>query len=55
MIPEIKNDGEYKKALERADEIFFAEENTAEWHEFNKLVDLIEKYEDEHFPIGHPP
>jgi HTH-type transcriptional regulator / antitoxin HigA len=50
----IKTEAEYKTALQRLDEIFFAEENTTEGDEAEVLVLLIETYENEHYPIAAP-
>jgi HTH-type transcriptional regulator/antitoxin HigA len=50
----LKTENEYKLALQRLEEIFFAEENTPEGDEAEVLVLLIENYEQQHFPIGPP-
>ena len=50
----IKTEEEYKVALKRLEEIFFAEENTPEGDEAELLVLLIENYEELHYPIGPP-
>ena len=50
----IKTEEEYEKALERLNIIFHAEEGTTEGDEADILILLIEKYEDEHYPIEDP-
>ena len=54
MIKNIRSDEDLTAALSRLEEIFFAEEGTPEDHERSVLSDLIEAYEDEHYPIGLP-
>ena len=54
MIEKIRSDEDLTAALARLEEIFFAEERTPEDHERSVLSDLIEAYEDEHYPIGLP-
>ena len=53
-IKPIKTKKEYKVALERLEEIFDARPNTKEGDELEILSMLIEKYEDEHYPIESP-
>lgn len=53
-IKAIKSDQDYNQALIRLGEIFHAEIDTSEGDEAEILSILIEKYEDEHFPIGMP-
>ena len=50
----IKTKKDYQQALERLELIFDAKKNTSEGDELEILSILIEKYEDEHFPIGFP-
>ncbi len=50
----IKTDEDYQKALKRLEEIFEAPNETPEGDEAEVLSILIEKYEDEHFPIDPP-
>ncbi len=50
----IKTEVEYKVALKRLEQIFFAEENTPEGDEAELLILLIENYEQQHYPIGPP-
>ena len=53
-IKAIKTDKDYTQALERLEEIFHASPNTKEGDEAEVLSILIEKYEDEHYPIEAP-
>lgn len=50
----LKTEEEYNKALKRLETIFDAPANTAEGDEADILGILIEKYEDEHYPIDAP-
>ena len=50
----IRTEEEYEAALARIDEIFDAEMGTAEGEELDELADLVESYEDKHYPIGLP-
>ena len=50
----IRNDADLDAAFARLDVIFLAEEGTPEGDERDILVDLIELYEDKHYPIGPP-
>lgn len=50
----IRTEEEYKAALARIDEIFDAETGSAEGEELDELADLVESYEDKHYPIGMP-
>ena len=50
----MKTEEDYKAALERLEEIFQAPENTPEGDEAESLSVLIEKYEDENYPISAP-
>ena len=50
----IRTEEDYKEALARIDEIFNAEKGTSEGEELDELVDLVELYEDKHYPIGLP-
>ncbi len=55
MIPKIiKTENEYRKAIKRLEEIFDVEVGTIEADEAELLGLLIEKYEDEHYPIPNP-
>ena len=53
-IKPIKSKKDYQKALERLEIIFDAKKGTHEGDEMEVLSILIEKFEDEHFPIGFP-
>lgn len=50
----IKTEEEYNQALKRLEKIFHAPENTKDGDEAEVLTILIEKYEDEHYPIEAP-
>ena len=50
----IRTEEEYNAALARIDQIFDAEEDTPEGEELDELVDLVELYEDKHYPIDFP-
>jgi len=54
MIKLIKTEREYSQAMSRLEKIFDAKKGTPESDELEVLGILIEKYEDEHFPIGFP-
>jgi HTH-type transcriptional regulator / antitoxin HigA len=53
-IKVIKTEEDYNKALKRLEVIFDASANTAEGDEADILGMLIERYEDEHYPIEAP-
>src|SRR5690625_3466656 len=50
----IKTENDYNKALKRLEQIFNAKKGTKEGDELEILGILIEKYEEEHFPIDLP-
>lgn len=50
----IKNEKEYQKALSRLDKIFDAKKGTKEGDELELLSLLIDKYEQEKYPIDLP-
>ncbi len=50
----IKTEKDYNQALERLETIFDAKKGSAEGDELEVLSILIQKYENEHFPIGFP-
>lgn len=50
----IKTEEDYQKALKRLESIFDAPIDTPEGDEAEVLSILIEKYEDEHYPIEAP-
>ncbi len=53
-IKPIKTEKDYQKAMKRLEQIFDARPNTKEGDELDILALLIEKYEDEHYPIEAP-
>ena len=50
----LKTEKDYEKALERLEQIFDAKQGTKEGDELEILSILIEKYEDEYYPIDLP-
>ena len=50
----IRTEDDYKLALKRLEDIFDAPADSIEGDEAEILTILIEKYEDEHYPIGLP-
>ncbi|HEY9196326.1 MAG TPA: transcriptional regulator, partial [Mucilaginibacter sp.] len=53
-VKPIKTEADYQQALERLELIFDAEKGSEEGDELVVLGILIEKYENEHFPIDLP-
>lgn len=53
-IKPIKTQKDYQNALERLELIFDSKKDSAQGDELEILGILIEKYENEHFPIGFP-
>jgi len=53
-IKPIKTEKDYQKALKRLEVIFDARPGSKEGDELEILGVLIEKYEDEHYPIDAP-
>ena len=53
-IKAIRTEQDYDQALKRLEEIFHAEVDSQEGEEAEILSILIEKYEDQHHPIGMP-
>jgi len=53
-IKPIKNETDYQQALERLALIFDAKKGTKKGDELEILTILIDKYENENFPIGMP-
>ena len=53
-VDPIRTEEEYEVALARIYEIFHAALGTPEGDELENLVDLVERYEDEHYPIDPP-
>jgi HTH-type transcriptional regulator / antitoxin HigA len=54
IYEQIKNDEEHTKALSRIDALWGSKPGTPEFKELDSLVDLIEAYEDEHYPMDKP-
>jgi HTH-type transcriptional regulator / antitoxin HigA len=50
-IVTIKSKSDYKNALEMLEQMFDAKKGTKEGEELEKLANLIEKYEEKHYPI----
>jgi len=53
-IKAIKTEENYNQSLKRLEDIFHAQVNTKEGDEAEVISILIEKYEDEHYPIEAP-
>ena len=53
-IKEIQTVKDYEQILKRIEEIFDSKPNTPEGGELKYLVGLVEKYENENFPIDKP-
>jgi HTH-type transcriptional regulator/antitoxin HigA len=53
-IKAIKTEEDYQQALSRLEEIFHAPADTQKGDEAEVLSILVEKYEDEHYPIDAP-
>jgi len=53
-IAPIRNEKDYQKALARLEKIFDAKKATEEGDELEILSILIDRYENENFPIGMP-
>jgi HTH-type transcriptional regulator/antitoxin HigA len=53
-ISPIRNEKDYKKALERLEVIFDTKRGTKEGDELEILAILIDNYENENFPVGMP-
>lgn len=53
-IKMIRTEEDYLQGLKRLEEIFEAPADSPEGDEAEILTILIEKYEDEHYPIGPP-
>lgn len=52
MIKTLETEANYDAALKRIEQLMNAEHNTPEGEELDALVDLVEAYEDRHYPIG---
>ena len=53
-IAPIRNEKDYQNALNRLEEVFEAKKGTDEGDELEILSILIDRYENENFPIGMP-
>lgn len=53
-IKPIRTEKDYEAACKRIDEIFQAESGTLEDDELEILATLVDKYEEEQFPVGMP-
>ena len=53
-IKPINNKQDYENSLNRLEDIFEAKKGTVEGEELEILSILLDKYEEEHFPIGMP-
>lgn len=53
-VKPIKTKKDYSQAMERLQVLFNAKKGTPEGDELEVLGILIEKYENEHFPVGLP-
>ena len=53
-VKPVRNKNDHKKALKRIGQLMDAKKNTPEFDELEVLSILVEKYEDEHFPISSP-
>ena len=54
QLPPLKNDEELDRALARIWELFDSEPGTPERDELRALADIVEAYEDIHYPMGTP-
>lgn len=54
QIKPIKTEQDYQQALARLEKIFTAKPGTKDGDELGILGILIEKYEQEHFPVDYP-
>jgi len=53
-IKPIKTKKDYEAALKRIEKLWGTKEGTSEGDEFEILFTLVEKYEEDHFPIPPP-
>ena len=51
ILKPIKNKTQLNRALKRVDELWGAKRNTVKGDELDVLMMLVEKYEEEHYPI----
>ena len=54
QLPPLKNDEELDRALARIWELFHSEPGTPECDELLALADIVEAYEDIHYPMDDP-
>lgn len=54
MITKLESEAELDAALLRIEEIWKADIDSDEGVELDRLVDLVVKYEDTHYPINQP-
>ena len=54
QLPPLKNDEELDRALARIWELFDSEPGTPERDELRALADIVEAYEDIHYPMDTP-
>ncbi len=52
-VKPIRTEADYLAALARVAALMDARESTPEGEELDVLVDLVEVYEDRHFPMGY--
>lgn len=50
----LKAEAEYERALKRIEELMDAEVGTPDGDELVRLTDIVEEYEEEHYPIDPP-
>ncbi|MBK7158890.1 MAG: transcriptional regulator [Ignavibacteria bacterium] len=53
-IKPVRTKKDHERALKRIDDLWGCKKNSPEGDEFEILLTLTEKYEDEHFPIPPP-
>jgi HTH-type transcriptional regulator / antitoxin HigA len=53
-IKPIKNEEDYREAIQRIEALWGSKKDTPEGDEFDLLVTLVESYEMKHFPIAPP-
>ncbi|WP_414157276.1 transcriptional regulator [Pseudomonas sp. BNK-15] len=54
FIKAVRSDKDLAAALARLDELWGAAVDTPEGHELEHLMDMVERYEDEHHPVPAP-
>lgn len=53
-IKPIKSEKDYNKTLKRIEQLWGCKKNTSEGDEFEILITLVEKYEENHYPVPPP-